>query len=141
MPRYILAEKDGRGAMPYVSQLIGKPVTDLDGTRVGRIRDIIASVKGGMHHPEIVALEVRAGRQSLLVPFSEVAVLVAPAVPLLHKLSSIKRYVPAENDLFLMRDILDQQIIDVNDVRVVRVNDIELARVNGTFYVAKGQDR
>ncbi len=122
--------------MPYVSQLIGKPVTDLDGTRVGRIREIIASVKGGMHHPEVVALEVRAGRRSLLVPFSEVAVLVAPAVPLVHKLSSIKRYTPAENDLFLMRDILDQQIIDVNDVRVVRVNDIELARVNGTFYVA-----
>jgi magnesium transporter len=122
--------------MPYVSQLIGKPITDVDGRRIGHLRDILARAKGTMPHPEVVALEVRAGRASHFIPFSEVAVLVAPAIPLLHKLAAIKSYSPTPNDLFLMRDILDQQIIDVNDVRVVRVNDVELARVNGTFYVA-----
>jgi magnesium transporter len=122
--------------MPYVSQLIGKPITDVDGKRIGHLQDILARAKGSMPHPEVVALEVRAGRSSFFISFSEVAVFIAPAIPLLHKLAAIKGYTPTPNDLFLMRDILDQQIIDVNDVRVVRVNDVELARVNGTFYVA-----
>jgi Mg2+ transporter MgtE len=43
---------------------------------------------------------------------------------------------PAEHDLYLARDILDKQIIDIDGVRVVRVNDLELSRVNGHMYVA-----
>jgi magnesium transporter len=122
--------------MPYISELIGKPVADVDGVRVGYLRDIIAGARGSMSHPQVVALEVKRASSVVLVPFSEVAVLIAPAIPLLHTLDSITPYAPAENDLFLVRDVLDQQIIDVNDVRVVRVNDLELTRVNGTFYLA-----
>jgi magnesium transporter len=120
--------------MPYVSQLIGKPVTDVDGNRVGHLHDIIASTRGA--HPEVVAIQVRTHRATHSIAFSEVAVLVAPAIPLAHKLAAVKRYALAETDILLMHDIMDQQIIDVNDVRVVRVNDVELARVNGSFYVA-----
>jgi CBS domain-containing protein len=45
-------------------------------------------------------------------------------------------YEPLPQDLYLARDVLDRQIIDVNGVRVVRANDVELTRVEGTFYVA-----
>ena len=38
--------------------------------------------------------------------------------------------------MFLVRDVLDKQIIDTDGVRVVRVNDLELARVDGHVYVA-----
>lgn len=130
--------------MPYISELIGKPVADVDGVRIGYLRDIVAGVKGAMPHPQVVALEVKGASRAgvnraagtVLVPFSEVAAFVAPAIPLAHTLSEIAPYVPLENDLFLVRDVLDQQIIDVNDVRVVRVNDLELAKVNGAFYLA-----
>jgi CBS domain-containing protein len=122
--------------MPYVSELIGKVVTDVDGARVGRLRDIIASSRENMPHPQVVAILVHTKKGPQFIPYDEVAVLVAPAIPLAHRLSAIKRFVPSASDIFLMRDILDQQIIDVNDVRVVRVNDVELARVNGTYYIA-----
>ena len=122
--------------MPYISELIGKPVTDVDGRRIGYLRDIVAGTKGAMPHPQVVALEVKRPAGAVLVPFSEVVVLVAPAIPLARTLADIAPYSPGENDLFLVRDILDQQIIDVNGVRVVRVNDLELARVNGAFYLA-----
>lgn len=122
--------------MPYISELLGKPVADVDGARVGYLRDIVAAVRGSMAHPRVLAIEVKRPSGSLLVPFTEVAVLVAPAIPLLHTLEDITPYAPSDADLFLVRDVLDQQIIDVNDVRVVRVNDLELARVNGDFYLA-----
>lgn len=121
--------------MPFVSELVGRSVADADGGKVGWLKDIVAAAIVGPH-PEIVALEVRARRRTILIPFDEVAVLLAPAISLRSSLDEVKPYQSAAGDLFLVRDILDQQIIDVNDVRVVRVNDVELARVNGKFYVA-----
>ena len=121
--------------MAFVSELMGRAVVDADGLRVGHLKDLVAA-GGDPHHPSIVALEVRHRRRTVLVPFSEVAVLVAPAIPLRGSFDTVTPYEPAPADLFLVRDVLDQQIIDVNDVRVVRVNDIELARIEGRFYVA-----
>ena len=41
----------------------------------------------------------------------------------------------ASSDLFLVRDILDKQIIDTNGVRVVRVNDLEIRKVGDQYFV------
>ncbi len=122
--------------MAYMSELTGKPVVDVDGQQIGRLQDVIASIRGTMPHPEIVALAVKRPRGLLLVPFAAVAVLTAPAISLHSRLEEIAPYEPGEHDLYLVRDVLDRQIIDTNGVRVVRVNDLELARVNGHFYVA-----
>jgi magnesium transporter len=79
---------------------------------------------------------VKGARGKLKIPFSDVAVLLAPAIALARSLGDVVPYEPGEHDLYLARDMLDKQIIDTNGVRVVRVNDLELARVNGHFYVA-----
>lgn len=122
--------------MAYVSELLGKPVVDVDGQSVGRLEDIVASVRGVMPHPAVVAIEVKRHGETLLVPFADTAVLVAPAIALTKRLEDVIPYKPAEHDLFLANDILDKQIIDTDGVRVVRVNDLELTRVDGDFYVA-----
>jgi CBS domain-containing protein len=114
---------------------MGRPVVDADGVKVGYLKDLVAA-GGDKHHPEVVAVEIRCGRRTVLAAFAELAVLTAPSIPLRRLLDAVKPYEPLEGDLFLVRDILDQQIIDVNDVRVVRVNDVELARVDGKYYVA-----
>jgi len=122
--------------MPYLSTLIGRPITDLEGERIGTLQDLVASVQADKPHPEVVAVAVKRGGSTLMIPFCELAVLVAPAVPLTHRREELATYKPREQDLYLVRDVLDKQIIDTNDVRVVRVNDIELARVKDRYYVA-----
>lgn len=122
--------------MPYLSDLMGKPVTDVNGERVGQLQDLIACVRCEIPHPEIVALQVKQKGGDLLVPFADVAVLVPATIPLTRPIQSIVPYEPGEHDLYLARDVLDKQIIDTDGVRVVRVNDLELARVNGHVYVA-----
>jgi CBS domain-containing protein len=122
--------------MAYMSDLMGKAVADVDGEYVGYLEDVIASIRGEMPHPEVVALVVKRSIRLLMVPFSDVVVLVAPAIPLTKRIKEIVPYQPHEHDLFLARDVLDKQIIDTDGMRVVRVNDLELARVNGHFYVA-----
>ncbi len=122
--------------MPFISDLLGKPVADADGERIGRLEDLIATVRGDVPHPQVVAMVVKRRGAELIVPFRDVAVLVAPAVPLTCRRQEIVPYEPDENDLYLARDVLDKQIIDTDGVRVVRVNDLELTRVNSHFYVA-----
>jgi len=122
--------------MPFVSELIGRSVADVDGERVGTLKDLLAARWGSMPHPQIVAIEVKRRSDTILIAMTDVAVLIAPAIPLKKKQNEIECYQPGENDLFLLRDVLDKQIIDTNGVRVVRVNDLELTRVNGGIYVA-----
>lgn len=120
--------------MPFFSNLLGRVVADLSGAQIGRLTDLVASA--ATTHPEIVALVVKSGRKRIKIPFSDVVVLIAPAIPLRKQADEIQEYQPGEHDLFLARDILDKQLIDTNGARVVRVNDLELARINGHFYVA-----
>jgi CBS domain-containing protein/sporulation protein YlmC with PRC-barrel domain len=122
--------------MAYLSVLIGRPVVDVDCVPIGSLEDIIAAPRGDMTHPQLLALVVRAGKQELIVPMDQVAVLLAPSIPLSKRRADVAPYVVAEQDLYLARDVLDKQIIDTDGVRVVRVNDLEIARVNSHYYVA-----
>lgn len=122
--------------MPYLSRLIGNSVRDPEGERVGALRDLVASMRPDTPHPEIVAALLRTKGEERLLSYSDLAVLVAPAVSLVRPLEEITPYAPTEREVYLARDVLDKQVIDVNDARVVRVNDIELVRVKGRYYVA-----
>ncbi len=122
--------------MPYISEIIGKPVVDIDGKRIGKINEIIAVHREKMAHPQVAALEVKQGKKSIYIPFLDIHVMATQIIPLCKKLEDIKPYKIHKHDIFLVRDILDKQIIDINGVRVVRVNDVELARVNGNIYLA-----
>jgi magnesium transporter len=122
--------------MAYLSLLIGRPVVDVDCVPVGVLEDIIAIPRPEMPHPQVAAIVVKNGRTQVNVPIADVAVLLAPSIPLTRKWAEVTAYPVTEQDLFLARDVLDKQIIDTDGVRVVRVNDLELARVNGLFFVA-----
>ncbi len=122
--------------MAYMSDLMGRPVADVDGQPIGHLEDLIACVRGEMPHPAIVAIVVKRSGGLLTVPFADVAVLIAPAIPLRKRVKEIVPYQPSVHDLYLARDVLDKQIIDTDGVRVVRVNDLELTLVDGNVYVA-----
>jgi magnesium transporter len=122
--------------MIYVSDVIGKPVMDPNGERVARVGDLIVAPQAAATHPPVAAILVRtATKETATIPVSAVKVLVGPAVILARPLAAIDAF-DAGGALWLGRDVLDKEIIDIDDARVVRVNDLELVRVNGSFYVA-----
>jgi magnesium transporter len=122
--------------MLYASEFIGRPVVDVDGKRLGKLKDLLATRHGEIPHPQLVAIEVKQHAESVFIPMHEVAALISLAIPLKKKFSEITPYTPHPEDLHLVRDVLDKQIIDTDGMRVVRVNDLELTRVNGGVYVA-----
>jgi len=121
--------------MPFVSELIGKPVLDCDGETVGTLNDLIAA-QGHFPIPQIVAIEVKTSDTKSSIPIADVAALIPPAIALNKKKHELHSYPPGKDDIFLARSVMDKQIIDTNGVRVVRVNDLELSRVNDGVFVA-----
>lgn len=124
--------------MPYLSDLIYKPVADLSGERIGTVTDLVASIHHSqIPHPVISAIVVnRPHHKQIIIPYSDVVVFLAPAIPINKDIDQVIPYTPLEDDVFLSRDVWDKQIIDTDGVRVVRVNDVELARAEGNYYVA-----
>ncbi len=117
--------------MTYLSELVNRPVTDIDGKRLGTVQDLIARLWPEFPHPVVEALVVRRRESPLIVPLSAVAALVPQAIALKSDYEHVPAYTPTDDDIFLARDVLDKQIIDKEGARVVRVNDLELVRVNG----------
>lgn len=122
--------------MPFISQIINKPVVDANGAAMGKIEEMYAIQKEGMTHPIITAISVRTKSDIETYPISAVAVLFAPVIPLTQPAGHLPQYHQTGDELPLIQDILDKQILDTNGVRVVRVNDLEITRVAGDYYVS-----
>src|SRR5574341_437620 len=122
--------------MVFLSELIGRPVIDFDSNNIGKVSDLIARPLAQFPHPVVEAIMVRQKEGLLAVPYSATAALTSAAVPLRQRMEEIQPYIPSDHDIFLVRDVLDKQIIDTEGARVVRVNDLELLRVGDTFLVS-----
>ncbi len=121
--------------MPFLSQLIGNQVVDYEGEKIGRVKDVLAVQKTGLTHPQVTSIEIGRHGQSVYISAGDIANLFVPVISLNKLWKDVIPFQPTGQDLYLVRDVLDKQIIDVNGVRVVRVNDLELARHKDEVYV------
>ncbi len=105
----------------YFTEIIGMPVFDLKLRRIGRVRD--AAVVPLIHPARVDRFLVGAGSSWLSVRYDQIATISLKGG---IRLSNEKLY-PYHSDEYMLRiqrDLLDQQIIDVNGRKVVRVNDV-----------------
>src|SRR5262245_44782470 len=105
-----------------LSELIGAPVRDAAGVTAGRVREIAVAPQ---EHPTRVAyLVVRTSTGERALPAGALTACGA-TVRAGTNLDTWEKHSPSDGLLFLRRDLLDQQIIDVHGRKVVRVNDVE----------------
>src|SRR5580692_1660191 len=107
----------------FFTELAGLPVFDLKHRRIGRVRD--AAIVPLIHPARIDRYLVGgAGSSWLSVRYDQIATISLDGI----QLSNEKLY-PYHSDEYMLRiqrDLLDQQIIDVNGRKVVRVTDVSL---------------
>jgi CBS domain-containing protein/sporulation protein YlmC with PRC-barrel domain len=104
----------------FFTELAGLPVFDLKHRRIGRVRD--AAIVPLIHPARIDRFLVGAGASWLSVRYDQIATISLDGIQL-----SNERLYPYHSDEYMLRiqrDLLDQQIIDVNGRKVVRVNDV-----------------
>jgi magnesium transporter len=107
----------------YFTELIGMPVFDLTGRRIGRIKD--AAIVPLVHASRIDRVLVGGGDAWLNIRFDQIrSYTLGKGITL-----SDEQLTPYHEDEYILRlgrDLLDQQIIDVTGRKVVRVNDLTL---------------
>ncbi len=113
--------------MIYLSQLLGNPVYDSDGERVGRVSDL--GIATGEVFPRVTALAVEGpGRTPLMISWRKyVDDFDEDEVSLKVVATDIRFSYLQPDEVLVARDLLNKQIVDTRGMRVVRVNDLKLS--------------
>ncbi|MGH3184030.1 MAG: hypothetical protein ACRDOE_19305, partial [Streptosporangiaceae bacterium] len=116
--------------MYYLTELLNLPLRGPDGHRYGRLREFVIEPELDVNLVRMVVYRHEGNLWQLPVrilglDWEGMAAEPSGAAPVPVQTNS--------GHLLLRRDVLDQQIIDVNGQKVVRVNDVglELVRRNG----------
>jgi magnesium transporter len=120
--------------MLYLSQVLGRPIRDLEGERVATVKDVIVRL-GEDDHPPVMGLVARFGRRDFFLSRWRITELNEQGARLNSDKLNLKPFVRREGEVLLARDVLDKQLIDVDGKRVVRVNDVQLIEAAGDLRV------
>jgi magnesium transporter len=120
----------------FVSEFVGRQaLVEREGERrpVGRIADFVVG------HPEetfprVDAVAVKTAEGRKLAPIAHVLEVGSDGTIVLSEPPTIPAP-PDDATLYLVEDLFDKQIVDVDGRKVVRINDLELARTAGAMRV------
>jgi CBS domain-containing protein/sporulation protein YlmC with PRC-barrel domain len=118
----------------FASRLQHTKVFDLSGRQVGTLQDLVVSIP--QEYPPVTALIVRIPhKDQKKVPWSQVLSFEESEIFLSCRIEQVGDRPQAEQEMWLIREILDKQIVDTEGRKLIRVQDIQLARVNGNIRV------
>lgn len=106
-----------------LSELLGAPVYDVSGAHAGRVQEIAMVPQQDAHHIAAFVVKTREGNRLLA---SRQIASINGGVKGNSAITEWTPFAGSEGMLMMARDLLDQQIIDINGRKVVRVNDVEL---------------
>jgi len=108
----------------FLSEVLKKPVFDPRGDELGRVKDV--SVVKGDPLPRVSSVLVQKRSEIFKIDWYDIELFNRRIISSRLYLGELKPFVPSEEELLAVRDILDKQIVDANGVKVVRVNDIKI---------------
>src|SRR6266849_1848555 len=120
--------------MLYLSQVLGRPILDLEGERVATLRDVIVRLGEG-DHPPVAGFVARYRRRDFFLPRWRISHFGENGVRLNSDILDLRPFVRRDGEVLLARDVLDKQLIDVDGKRVVRVNDVQIIEAAGEWRV------
>ncbi len=113
----------------YLSQVLDQPIWNAQAARLGKCVDLLVlETDHGAPMLRAILMAAEDGSQ-LYIPGSQVSTL-SPAIIL--SVVTPQPYELRGDELYLRRQVLDRQIVDVEGRRLVRVNDLQLTRAEST---------
>jgi magnesium transporter len=119
--------------MLYLSQVLGRPIRDMEGERVATLKDVI--VRLGEDHPPVIGAVARLRRRDFFLPRAGIRAIDDEGVRLSSDILDLRPFARRDGEVLLAKDVLDKQLIDVDGKRVVRVNDVQLIEAAGELRV------
>jgi sporulation protein YlmC with PRC-barrel domain len=123
------------GQLLSLTSMLGRPVLNDTGTRVGRVSDVVVHWAPGIVYPRVTGVLVTAGQGFALVDVREI-ILGQAQLRLRSDRLMVARPVRREGDVALARDVLDHQLVDLRGVQVVRAAEVYLLDRPGGWELA-----
>ena len=113
--------------MFYLSNMLGRPVYDSTGEKLGTVSDLAIST--GEVFPRITSLAFKGpGRTPFMISWRKyVEDFTEDEVRLNTESYNIRFSYLQPTEVLLARDLLDPQIVDTQGLKIVRVNDLKLS--------------
>lgn len=130
-------------SMLYLSQILMRPVFDAGNEKIAAISDILVKY-GSDEYPPVIGLVARFRRRDVFIPFRSVAEIGIFGARMSSATLDLTPFERRSGEVLLAKDVLDNQLIDVDGKRVVRVNDVQMIdagdlwRVSGADVSLKG---
>jgi CBS domain-containing protein len=118
----------------HLSTVMGSPLRDSDGERLGKVQDVIVRL-GGVGYPPITGFLVTVAGRTSYLGVERVSDIGPDGVVLRKAKLDLRRFDRRPEEVLLGRDVLDRQLINVQGARLVRANEIELALIAGSWRV------
>ena len=96
----------------FVAQLVGLPVFGPDGESIGKIRDVVASLRTDRQPPRVLGTVVElATRRRIFVPMLRVTSIDANAVTLATGSVNLRRFHQRPNEVLVIGQLLDARVL------------------------------
>src|ERR1700693_5067985 len=120
----------------YLSEIVGRQAVleTAQGKRpIGKVVDLLVGNPGDTF-PRVDGFVIRTREGNRFTPIGDVIDVDSNGQLLLGSVP-VAEPIPGDRALYLVEDLLDKQIVDVNGRKVVRINDLELANTGGALRV------
>jgi CBS domain-containing protein len=116
----------------FISELVGLRAT-INDLPIGKVADFLVGQPDAVF-PQIDGLVIKTAQGLRFAPIETVAEVGRDGTVALT-MAPKDAAPPEAEELYLVADLLDKQIVDVDGRKVVRINDIEVASANGRLRV------
>ncbi len=123
-------------AVLHLSSLVGSPLVDVSGERLGRVEDVIVRLDTGEELPPVAGLKARIGGREMFVPMNRIAQLQQSAARTSTTKLNLAQFDRREGEVLLRADVLGRSLINVTTARLLTAREIDLAGEGETWRVA-----
>jgi CBS domain-containing protein len=110
----------------YLSGIVGSPLLDRRGERLGRVDDLVVRLDDASAYPPVTGLLARVGPREVFVPVDLVAELAPGRARLGGERLSLARFERRPGEVLLARDLAARHLINLVGGRLVTARDIVL---------------
>ena len=123
-------------AILHLSSLVGSPLLDSGGGRLGRVQDVVTRLDQAEGLPPVVGLRATIGGRDMFVPGNRIDRLEPAAAHTSTTKLNLAQFERRTGELLLRADVLDRSLIDVERARLVKAHEVDLVCEEGAWRLA-----
>ena len=123
------------GRVLYLSELVGRQITDKSGESIGRLADVIVRLRGA-EHPLVTGLVAALGTREIFVPLEQASSFDGEVLKLTSARLDLRQFERRSGEVLLRADVLGHRLIAVPAARLIKAADLQLRNQGGEWVLA-----